>query len=215
MRSVLELRCGAGQTYQTLVNKPCPERGNYALVGLPWFPRAVGASRIASAGPASRGGLGMPWGSRSPRGFPGFPRRLRWRQVGGCRVGGGAVMAKSHGSSGDSTGHPGALVLNVALMGTEVRRAGDTGRWPSSPPRAFSYRKALGRDAVPVGTIRGASGLPMSPRHPPATAGIAARPAARAVRSSSGLRFKKVLKPRIRSARRPAAKRDGSVTILK
>lgn len=34
---------------------------------------------------------------------------------------------------------------------------------------------------------------------------------------SSGLRFKKVLKPSIRSARRPrpSAKRDGSVTVLK
>lgn len=37
----------------------------------------------------------------------------------------------------------------------------------------------------------------------------------RAVWSSSGLRFKKVLKPSIRSPRRPAAKCDGSVTILK
>lgn len=86
---------------------------------------------------ASRGGLGMPRGPRSPRDFLGFPRRLRWRRVGGCRVGRGAVMAKSHGSSGDSTGHPGALVLNVALMGTEARQAGDSGRWPSSPPRAL------------------------------------------------------------------------------
>lgn len=43
---------------------------------------------------------------------------------------------------------------------------------------AFSYRKKPRRDSGPVSTIRGDSGLPVSPRHHPATAGISARSAA-------------------------------------
>lgn len=54
---------------------------------------------------------------------------------GGLQSGQGALMGKSHAASGDSAGHPSALVPNAVLTGTQVSQADDTARWPLCPPR--------------------------------------------------------------------------------
>lgn len=139
---------------------------------------------------------------------------------GGLQSGQGALMEKSPVAGGDSAGHPTALVLNAVLMGTQVRWADDTVWGPSSPPTDLHlYLRETSQTGLRPRRHRQrrlrAAGVPQAPlshrgHHRP----FGCSPG-RAVWSSSGLWFKKVLKPRIRGARRPAAKCDGSVTILK
>ena len=99
MRSGLELRCGAGQTCQKLVNKPLPGRGA-ELLGSPLV--------SARGGGLADGFMGLAGDTPPPQASKGLPRASpeAAMEAGGLQGGQGALTGTSHARRWGRRGAP-------------------------------------------------------------------------------------------------------------